>query len=200
MNRPRIVGILSAALGSAVGFAVLSRWHLAGTITGAILMPVIFTLVSFGSHESLDKAVGWLRRHTSRRSRLEEEAAATDDALVAAAEPPQTSEPQVEKKRPAAHSLHWSVITLACLAFAVSVYSLTHAEGGTTILREKVVQTVTVTSVRSAIPVAQGAGDGDVTGAGGATTTTMPAQGQDDPSATTVSTVAGQATTTTTLP
>jgi hypothetical protein len=41
MNHPRIVGIVSAVIGSTAGFLVLHRWRLAGTMTGAAAMPVI---------------------------------------------------------------------------------------------------------------------------------------------------------------
>ncbi len=199
MNRPRIVGIVSAVLGSSAGFLALSRWHLAGTITGAILMPVIFTLVSFGSHESLDKIGEWMRRRVLRKAGPPAEGPVSAEAGAADARTEETPAPQT--KRRAAHSLHWSVVTLACLAFAVSVYSLTHTGEGTTILREKVVQTVTVTSERSALSVASGnisdaAAGGSV---GNLPTTTITTPGVGDPPETTVSTTAIQ-TTTTTLP
>ena len=49
MNRPRIAVIVSAVAASTAAFFVTSRYHLAGTLAGAVLFPVIIILVSHSS-------------------------------------------------------------------------------------------------------------------------------------------------------
>lgn len=147
MNRPKLVGLLSAAFGSTAGFLVMTRWNLAGTITGAILMPVIFTVASFGSHETMERVSGWLRRRIKKGSPPE-------PAMVEEVEDTRTSAPARSSWK--ARSIQWSVVTLAFLAFAVSLYSLTKDDASAvTILREKVVETVTVTVEQPALSVAK---------------------------------------------
>jgi len=70
MNRPRIVAVVSAILGSTAAFLVLSRWRLAGTITGAVVVPVIYTLVSHCSTESLDR-LGICARRLVHRGKVD---------------------------------------------------------------------------------------------------------------------------------
>jgi hypothetical protein len=111
--------------------------------------------------------------------------------------------PAPRSPRPAGRGLQWSAATLAFLAFAASVYSLAQSDAGTTILRERVVETVTVTTERSSLPVAQSGSSGvaAVTGLSGgqdASTTTTTVGG--DPSTSSVSTTVGSGDTTTTLP
>jgi hypothetical protein len=205
MNRPRIVGILSAVIGSTAGFLVLHRWRLAGTITGAAAMPVIYALVTHCSHASLESLRKWLRTHVRKEAdtALAELAATHDSAEPTGSGEPLDQEPRAPRSmRPAGRGLQWSAATLAFLAFAASVYSLARSDPGTTILREKVVQTVTVTTEHSSLALVKGWSDAaTVTGLPGsqdsATTTTASATASSD---TTGSTEAGSAVTTTTLP
>ena len=203
MNRPRIVGVLSAVIGSTAGFLVLSRWRLAGTITGAIVVPVIYTIVSHCSHESLERMGKWARCRVGRG----------DVSIPAEAEPTESEpgEPVTaasQTVRLTGRRLQWSAATLAFMAFAVSVYSLSQSEPGTTILREKVVQTVTVTTDLSTLPGTRSYASNVSPAAGlpdsqDASTTTTATPGQGDPPATTLSTVAGPGdgqVTTTSLP
>ena len=148
MNRPRIVGILSAVIGSTAGFLVLSRWRLAGTVTGAVVVPVIYTIVSHCCHESLTRVGGWMRCRVGRGA---DPAPAEPEAAAAR---PADETAVSEKMRPAGHRLQWSVVTLALLAFGLSVYSLAQSEPGIAIMREKVVQTVTVTTEQAKLSVA----------------------------------------------
>lgn len=195
MNRPRIVGMLSAALGSTAGFLILSRWSLAGTITGAILMPVIFTLVSFGSHETLERSTKWLVRRLKReQAESEPETVHTEEAEMSSA----------KTVTPRARGLQWAAAILALLAFSFSLYSLTQDDGGgLTILREKVIETVTVTSDQPAIYVARNPSDGttETTDPSAAltTTTTAPADPDGLPVTTVPTTVGSDNSTTTTL-
>jgi hypothetical protein len=215
MNRPRVVGILSAMIGSTAGFLVLHRWRLAGTLTGAAAMPLIYTLVTHCSHASLERLRNWTHRRVRKgddpaaaeATAADEAAQPTETGAAQPAEPATTPVPEPptpRSPRPAGRVLQWAAATLAFLAFAGSVYSLSHLDAGTTILRERVVQTVTVTTERSPLWSAN-SGSADVAAAvvlpGGqdASTTTTASGGE--PSATTVSTVAGSGgTTTTTLP
>lgn len=196
MNRPRIVGMLSAALGSTTGFLILSRWSLAGTITGAILMPVIFTLVSFGSHQTLERTTKWF----SRRVKRGQAESKTETAQVEKSEMPSE-----ETVTPRARGLQWAVAILALVALSFSLYSLTQDNaGGVTILREKVIETVTVTSEQPSLSVARSmsAETTETTDPSAAlSTTTTVTTDQDDLPVTTVSTtVPPDGSTTTTLP
>ncbi len=193
MNRPRIVAILSAMLGSTAGFLVLSRWRLAGTVTGAFLVPAIYTLVSHCSHESLEHLRTWSRRRLGKAEAVPAEVSKAEERPVA------------KSLRPASRGLNWSVATLALLAFAVSVYSLTHSGPGVTILRERVVETVTVSSDRYDLSAARSNASDVAAALGGADlppTTAVPGEGAGDPPSTTVSTVAvpGDGSTQVTLP
>ena len=103
--------------------------------------------------------------------------------------------------KPRARSLQWSVAILASLAFAVSIYSLTQDEtAGVTILREKVIETVTVTTEQPTLSVARtdsSRDHGDNRAVLGFGHHDNGLDDQGEPSATTDSTVAGPSTTTT---
>lgn len=194
-------------IGSIAGFLVLHRWRLAGTITGAATMPLIYTIASHFSHTSLEGMRKWVRCRI--RKTADPEVAAPDNGDPQAADPQATAAdpepanaaetPAPRSVRPAGRALQWTAAALALLALTASVYSLTHLEPGTTILRERVVETVTVTTYDSSLSVAKSnSSDTAVTDLQGAsTTTTAPAAGP----TTTVTTVAGSGgSTTTTLP
>lgn len=184
MNRFRLISILSAMLGSIAGFLVLSRWRLAGTITGAAMMPLVFTMVSHGSHATYEHLHKWFHRRTKKVTEGTAEETSAADSVPLEAPVPQLA-------RPVRHSLHWSVVTLALLAFALSIYSLTSSDSAsTTILREKVVETVTVNAYRSTLAVADGSvADSTAVSQDESTTTTVPS------SVATVSTVPGDGST-----
>ena len=157
MNRPRLVAVASATLGSTAVFVVLSRWRLAGTITGAALVPVIFTFVSHYFTASLERMSRWARAHTARRRTHDDSGQL---ALFELPAEPRRVTPAAKAETPAprtaGRALQWSVAAFALLAFATSVYSLTHTEPALhTIVREQVVQntivqkTVTVTAAGS---------------------------------------------------
>jgi hypothetical protein len=192
MNRPRIVGVLSAVVGSTAGFLVLNRWRLAGTITGAVVVPVIYTIVSHCSHESLVRLWRWARCRASADADPVPAETVPSDETRADLSPTPTQ----ENTHLAARRLHWSVATLAVLALAVSVYALAHSQPGTTILREKVIQTVTVTTEQAKLSVAHRdasavSADSKLPGSLGASTTTTAPPGKNDLPTSTVSTVAG---------
>jgi hypothetical protein len=202
MNRPRLVGILSAVIGSTAGFLVLHRWRLAGTITGAAAMPVIYALVTHCSHASLEGLRKGVRRFAHRGNSIGAAEATDGGAGSAGSDSASTQDVSVARSaRPAGRGLQWSDATLAFLAFAASVYSLSQSGPGTTILRERVVETVTVTTERSALSNAKSAASAatvaGLSEAQDSSTTTTALAG--DPSDTTVSTDAGLGSTTTSL-
>ncbi len=151
MNRPRVAAVVSGIAASTAAFLVVSRWQLAGTLTGAAVIPVVYALVSHCSIESLDRLGKWTRRRIGRE--VSEQATAV--GFASAAEP-------AEKRGPerGSHKIQWLLAVLASLALVVSVYSLT--QPGTvesTIVREKVIEkTVTVTT-QAVSSVAQAASE-----------------------------------------
>lgn len=206
MNRPRIVGILSAVIGSTAGFLVLHRWRLAGTITGAAAMPVIYALVTHCSHASLEGLRKWLRCRVHKGKDSAPKGLVATDGSAEPAEPAATradDAPTPRNARPGGRGLQWLVAALALLAFVASIYSLAQPDAKTTILRERVVETVTVTTERSSLSLAKSdsahvaAATGLSSGEDASTTTTTLADNSAD---TTVSTVADPGDTTTTLP
>jgi hypothetical protein len=183
MNRTRVVAVVSAILGSTAGCLVLSRWRLAGTITGAVVVPVIYTLVSHCSTESLDRLGKWARRLVHRRKSdtdLPEAETAPRTKTVSIEEAPGAETARTPAPRAAGARLQWSLVAFAFLAFATSVYSLVQAEPAQqTIVREKVIEnrivqkTVTVTSPASLTSSAAAA-------VSGTSSTTLPAEGAGD--------------------
>jgi hypothetical protein len=157
MNRPRITGIVSGIAASVAAFLVISRWELAGTLTGAAIMPVVYTLVSHGSLESLNGLSRWARRRVGKETGAE-----------SATEQPQDSPaPPVIKRRAWGQ---WALVGVSVLALGVSIWSVAlRAPVERVLVRERVVEkTVTVTT---------GAADSGATEPGGgdgstATTTT----------------------------
>lgn len=187
MNRPRIAVIVSAVAASTAAFFVTSRYHLAGTLAGAVLFPVIIILVSHSSTLGVDAVHKWVRR---RRAGDPEVADAPEAAEL----------PARLAARPAArgHS-QWWLTGLAGVAIAVSVYALV-SEGDPTVVRQTVIQRVTESS-EAALPAgsvettttteASPGGTTATTAGSGATTTTT------DTTATTATTTPSPETTTT---
>ena len=169
MNRPRIVAVVSAILGSTAAFLVLSRWRLAGTITGAVVVPVIYTLVSHCSTESLDR-LGRCARRLVHRGRADNVLSEAESGPLAEIAPLATTSietaPEVEAApvpapRAGGGRLQWPLAAFAFLAFVTSIYSLVEAEPAQqTIVREKVIantiveKTVRVTSPTFLAPAA----------------------------------------------
>ncbi len=166
-----MAAIASAIAASAVAFLVVSRWGLAGTLTGAAIIPIVYTLVSHWSAESLDHLGKWIRRRVSSSGSFDESTEPT---------PPESTEPTLpesarsgagqhaelsagggtipERQAPKRGSsrLQWPLAAFASVALAVSIYSLIlSGPVETTIVREKVIErTVTVTT-QAASSVAQ---------------------------------------------
>jgi hypothetical protein len=46
VTRPRVAAIISGVVASTAVFIVSTHWHLAGTLAGAAIVPVIYILVS----------------------------------------------------------------------------------------------------------------------------------------------------------
>ncbi len=190
MSQPRVAGIVSGIAASIAAFLVVSRWHLAGTLTGAAIMPVIYTLVSHGSLESLESVGRWTRRrlgyeksvggvsassHSTRVDPIATEM--VEKAGIGSTEPGRQGDSRGRGR--GGFKVQWVLAGVSTIALAVSVFSfLLQGQPDQTVIRERVVErTVTVTTqvTRSVEPG---------TGAGAADTTTSVTTEQADTSST----------------
>jgi hypothetical protein len=158
-----MAAIASAIAASAVAFLVVSRWGLAGTLTGAAIIPIVYTLVSHWSAESLDHLGKWIRRRVSSSGSLDESTEPTppESARSGAGQHAELSAgggtvPERQAPKRGSSELQWPLAAFASVALAVSIYSLIlSGPVETTIVREKVIErTVTVTT-QAASSVAQ---------------------------------------------
>lgn len=165
MNRPRIATIVSAVAASTAAFVVTSRYHLGGTLAGAVLVPVIIILVSHTSAGGVDTLRAWIRRRQAEDHEDEEAEEGEVDATAYRAE-----------SRGFAHS-QWWLAGLAGVAVAVSVYSLM-AHDDPAVVRQMVIQRVTESTDQDPTVTTHGvsSGGGTATTSGGSetTTTTIP--------------------------
>jgi hypothetical protein len=150
-----MAAIASAIAASAVAFLVVSRWGLAGTLTGAAIIPIVYTLVSHWSAESLDHLGKWIRRRVSSSGSLDESTEPTppESARSGAGQHAELSAgggtvPERQAPKRGSSGLQWPLAAFASVALAVSIYSLIlSGPVETTIVREKVIErTVTVTT------------------------------------------------------
>jgi hypothetical protein len=160
MNRPRIAVIVSAVAASTAAFFVTSRYHLAGTLAGAALFPVIIILVSHGSTQGVDAVHKWVRR------RREGEPEGTTHP---ASPRPAAIPPEGPARPRGCASGQWWLAGLAGVAVAVSVYALV-AQGDPTVVRQTVIQKVPGSS--EATPSTPSTTATSAAGAGGTTATT----------------------------
>lgn len=132
MTRPRLAAIISAIAASTVAFLVTRRWSLAGTVTGAAVVPVVYTLVSHWSNEGLDRLARWARTRLTTTSQPQ-----------VGCQPPGPRASEKAKRtlyvtRGSAHprrlDVQWLLAAATVLAFAFSIYSFATAGE-----REKVV-------------------------------------------------------------
>ena len=164
MNRPRIAAIVSAAAASTAAFSVVSRSSLLGTLAGAALVPVIYTLVSHFSSAGLDHAGEWLRGRTSRGATHEdgrpvasEETRPALGAPLRLAEADPDSDAVVDsgaaqgrgRHRPASRT-QWLLVGSTMAALAVSIYAVASPQAAQTIekvvvQRQVIEKTITVT-------------------------------------------------------
>jgi hypothetical protein len=162
MTRPRMAAIASAIAASAVAFLVVSRWSLAGTLTGAAVIPILYTLVSHWSAESLDHLGKWIRRRVSSSGSLDESTEPTppESARSGAGEHADLAAgggivPERQAPKRGSSGIQWSLAAFASLALAVSIYSLLlSGPVETTIVRERVIErtaTVTTQAARSVV-------------------------------------------------
>lgn len=175
-----MVAVVSAIAASTVVFLVVSRWRLAGTLTGAALIPVVYTLVSHWSSQSLDHMAKWLRRHTVRGRSADRPARSSPVASslrVAPREAVQASHggaaagDQIPKR--GAAKTQWLLLGVASVALAVSIYSL--ASPGRV---EKVIVHDTVIQRTIAFTAKAQTSGTQVPGVGASATTTPPATGE----------------------
>jgi hypothetical protein len=186
MNRPRIAGIVSGIAASVAAFLVVHRWALAGTLTGAAIMPVVYTLVSHCSMEGLSGLGRWVRRRVGREVAAEADGGGTT-ANVAPKLPEkprsEAAPPRIPRGRP---WRQWALVSVSVAALGVSICSVAlRAPVEQVLVRERVVEkTVTVTTEAAGSDVAESGIDN-----GSPTTTVTTDQGD---SATTTTTATGQ--------
>lgn len=112
MTRPQTVTIVSAIVSSTAAFLVTSRWNLAGTLAGAVVLPVLCSLVSHWSKESLGSLGRLVRRHPRRQ-----EAAEAAGAPVVPVGPDRPRRRRVSRRE-------WLLAGCVALALTISIYSL----------------------------------------------------------------------------
>ncbi len=161
MNRPRIAAVISGVVASTATFVVSSRYNLIGTVAGAVVAPVIYTLVSHGASVGVD-AVG-----KRVRGRLGTQSAEAPDAAPTAGEGSERTplvptvyavgDPTEETVLPASAAVarpapgrswtssQWWLAGLACMAVLMSIYAVA-SSGGTTVVRQTVIKEVPVTT------------------------------------------------------
>ncbi|MBN1632372.1 MAG: hypothetical protein JW990_21650, partial [Thermoleophilia bacterium] len=146
MSRPRTAAVISAVAASTAGFMVASRSNLLGTAAGAMLMPLVYTLVAHWSTEGLGCVGRWARRRLGLK--VEDEKADGSSAVKETAAK-ETSESS-PRPSPGRRSLlgQWLLAGFSLLALAVSIYAV--AVPGpirTVVVQERVIEkTITVTT------------------------------------------------------
>ncbi len=136
MTRPRVVAVVSAIASSTAAFLLLNRLNLAGTLPGAMVVPLVGTLVGHWSNEGLSCAARMARR------RLGKEEVTESQPLPVVAVP-------LGRSAAGRRALgQWLLAGFAMTALAVSLYSLTvPGPMQTVVVKERVVEkTVTVTT------------------------------------------------------
>ena len=146
MSRPHTVAVVSAVAASTAGFMVASRSNLLGTVAGAMLMPLVYTLVAHWSTEGLGCVGRWARRRLGLK--IEDEKADESSAVketAAKGEPQTTPQPSLGRRNLLGQ---WLLAGFSLLALAVSIYAV--AVPGpirTVVVQERVIEkTVTVTT------------------------------------------------------
>lgn len=162
MNHPRIAAVVSAAVASAAAFSVVNHWHLAGTLIGAALVPVICMLVSHCSSVSIERMVRWLRVRIGRGAAALEGGAQAGAEVSVAQLDASGSESRTgdcvehragDRRLPLRKQWLLAALTVAALAFSVySVASLSAQKTVERVVVEKVV-------VEKAVTVATEAGE-----------------------------------------
>lgn len=217
MNRPRPASVISAVCGSTSAFVVLTRWGLLGTLAGAVMFPVVYTLVSHGSTAGMERLSKWTQSRMGKgkapsepeQTKLVESAKTPVDNDQAESIPARTPR-KLWIRGLRRLRVQWPVALVSVMALTVSVYALTQADLTTRVVVRETVVEKTVTSevprtsvVYVTVPADTGAEespddsqtattlpDGEEDGSG-TTDTTLP----DDPTSTTL-----PPTTSTTLP
>ena len=206
-----MAAVASAIAASTVAFVVVSRWHLVGTLAGAVLIPLVYTLVSHWSSHSLDHMAKWLRRRGQGRD-LEEEPtqpSTGEEALpsLASEDVSRLSSPGTTTRNPVPNRgtrmTQWLLIGVASLALAVSIYAIASPSPvERVIVHDRVVEkTSIVTTPAEASGVgASGRATADPVAAGTVTDSTTVAALDPGQTGQSSSTTIAPATTTTSLP
>lgn len=164
MNFPRAAAIVSGVAASTAAFIVVSNWNLAGTVAGAALFPVVYILVSHGSTQGVETVTAWMRLRRGDGDQPASGGAAaapvakdagaagrngatTYATSAAGAADAGSSAAAGRSSRPWSHARNqWVLAGLACVALGLSLYGLVASDAaGTTVVRERVIETVTVT-------------------------------------------------------
>jgi hypothetical protein len=209
MMRPRVVAVVSAIAASIVAFLVVSRWRLAGTLTGAALIPLVYTLVSHWASEGLKHTAKWLRRRALRGGQVQEPigpSAAESEGAVASQNEGLISghgaRTTYRVPKRGARRAQWLLVGFASLALAVSVYALASRPGEKVIVQERVVQKIitVTTQAGKAGPRTSSGGATTTTASGAATSSTTTKPSQTAQTGTPSSTTIASGNTTTSLP
>lgn len=134
MSRPLVAALLSAVVASIAAFLILKRWELIGTLTGAVLFPLVYTLVSHWSKRGLDRTILALRKPQGEQDAGPNEEGPSSPGDVGLSDPPQ------ERLSIPAWT-RWLSIGLACVALGIGIYSM--SLGSPTervIVRERVIE------------------------------------------------------------
>lgn len=214
MIRPRIAAVASAIAASTVAFVVVSRWHLVGTLAGAVLIPLVYTLVSHWSSHSLDHMAKWLRRRARGRNldgeptqpSTEEEALSSPaSGDVGRLSSPGTATRSTVPNR-GARMTQWLLIGVASLALAVSIYAITSPSPvERVIVHDRVVEKTSIVTTSAEASGAQGSDASsrvttDTMAAGTVTDSTTVVALNPEQTGQSSSTTVAPATTTTSLP
>jgi hypothetical protein len=170
VTRPRVAAIISGVVASTAVFIVSTHWHLAGTLAGAAIVPVIYILVSHSATQGVE--------HVGKRVRQRRGQHVQGGERSAGAPAPE-EEPTAGAG--ARGRDQWWLVGLASVALIVSIYALATSGDGKTIVHETVIRTVTTATGAKA-------GISRDKKTGSAATTTSTAAGK-KPTSTTATTV-----------
>jgi hypothetical protein len=129
MTRPRVSAIISGIAASITAFVVVRRWGLAGTLTGAAVIPVIYAFVSHWSAEGFDRIAVWVRRNTSASGRDAPDDPASPPAAESGDRPLRRDYPTGGRRaRPSGRLVGSAVlVSVLIVGVALGVYSLAHS-------------------------------------------------------------------------
>jgi hypothetical protein len=194
VTRPRFAAVVSAIAASTVAFLVVSRWRLAGTITGAVLIPLIYTLVSHWSSQSFDHTAKWLRHRMLRGGPGDEPTRPSAAEALPSGTSRDGGQPSnwgITTKNAVPNRgtrrTQWLLMGFASLALAMSIYTLTSRNPvERVIVHDRVVEKITTVTTPAPTSGTRGSG------ASSSTTTTLAVAGGGTTSTAVTATSPGQ--------